>query len=76
MLATDIRNPPLPPENIRSWILARVISVIALADSLAEQNEPSPGPLSKELVEQLLIHEWNGALRDRWPLLMDLSGYE
>jgi hypothetical protein len=72
-LAWNLTDPPLPPPNIRSWMLARVISVSGLAQQLAAQHDTSPGPLSRQFIENLLIREWHGAMRDRWRLIADDS---
>jgi hypothetical protein len=72
-LALNLTDPPLPPPNIRSWMLARVISVSSIAQQLATQHDTSPGPLSRQLIEHLLIKEWHGAMRDRWRLIADDS---
>ena len=67
--AEDLRFPLRPPAHIQPWMLARAISVAALATQLAAQNETSPGPLTPKIVEHLLIHEWHGAMKARWSLL-------
>jgi len=72
-LAADLRDPPLPPESIRPWIMVRAICVSGLAQQLSKQNDKSPGELSRKLIEQLLIHEWHGAFRSRWHQVADDS---
>jgi len=72
-LACNLMEPPLPPPDIRGWILARAIGVSALAGQLAKQKEVSPGPLTRTLAERLMIDEWHGALRALWPKLVDDS---
>jgi hypothetical protein len=45
----------------------------ALAGQLAEQRASSAGCLSRELILQLLVEEWHGALKQRWGQLRDDS---
>jgi hypothetical protein len=72
-LSLALFDAPLPPLNIRSWMLVRVLCLAAMSASLAKQQEPSPGPLTRTLVERLLIHEWHGGLRHLWPKAADDS---
>jgi hypothetical protein len=69
-LAHELIEAPLPPPELRSWMLARAIYASSTALCLEEQREPSPGPLTWSIVEQFLIEEWHGAGRVRWALLM------
>ncbi len=62
-----------PPEIVRPWLLVRVLSVQALARALAAKGDKDVPPLVERTLRQLLISEWHGSLRDRWPLLMQLD---
>lgn len=57
---------PLPPRSLLGWMLVRLTCVTALARSLAKNGSPSPGPLDRSLIEQLLIEEWHGAQKALW----------
>jgi hypothetical protein len=57
---------PLPPLHLREWLMVRALLVSSLAQALADKSSPSPGPLDAALIEQLMIHEWHGALLARW----------
>jgi len=70
-LPAVLGDAPLPPQHIRSWMLVRAIAVASLAKALAAKGNESPGPLTAQLIEQLLIHEWHGALREKWGMLAD-----
>lgn len=65
-LASNMTAAEIPPHGICPWMLARAISVAALARELADNGESSPGPLAAPLIRRLLIDEWHGALRERW----------
>jgi hypothetical protein len=45
----------------------------ASAKSLAQTGDIDPPALTPKTVEQLLIGEWHGCLRDRWPLMMKIE---
>jgi hypothetical protein len=50
-------------------MLVRVLSVHALAKAMTNKGEKSPGRLNAQLIEQLMIWEWHGALRHKWHML-------
>lgn len=62
----DLAEAPLPPPHLRDWLMVRALMVGSLAKALADKGEPSPGELGPALIEQLMIHEWHGALLARW----------
>jgi hypothetical protein len=66
LLMSHLHHPPDAPRHIRPWIVARCIAASSLARSLAGSGASSPGPLTPELIEQMLVAEWHGALRDLW----------
>jgi len=61
-----LADPPLPEPALRPWLLARTLAAASLAQALARDEDTLPGPLTRTLLEQLLIHEWHGSLRDLW----------
>jgi hypothetical protein len=62
---------PAPPE-VKPWILARLISMSAQARLHAETGDIPAPKLTPKIMQQFLIGEWHGALRDRWNLMMPL----
>lgn len=55
------------PEPVRPWIHARLLLAAALAASLARSGRTDAPPLESNTLEHLLIGEWHGALRAKWP---------
>ncbi|MBL9187903.1 MAG: hypothetical protein JNK23_10515 [Opitutaceae bacterium] len=67
LLARDPSAPLLPPDEVRPWLLARLLAAQALAGSLAAQGRPLPEMPPPQIVAQLLIEEWHGFGRKLWP---------
>ena len=72
-LAANLNAPLTPPPEVKPWMLARLLSMSASAATLAQSGDVEAPQLSPQTVRQFLIGEWNGCLRDRWPLIMKLE---
>jgi hypothetical protein len=74
LLAKDLRGmPETPPAIVRPWFVVRLICAEALARSLAEKGDKDVPPLCNKTLRRILISEWHGGLRDKWPLMLNLE---
>ena len=72
-LAADMTSPLNPPEIVKPWILARLISNAGNASNLAKSGDTDAPGLTPSTARWFLIDEWHGCLRDRWTGLMPLD---
>jgi hypothetical protein len=72
-LSKDPSEPLLAPPEVQPWILARLASMSAQAKINAKTGQIPAPQLTPQTMQQFLIGEWHGALKDRWPLLMRLD---
>ena len=72
-LAANLNSPLNPPDEVKPWILARLVSMSASAAALARTGDIQAPEFNPQSVRQFLIGEWHGCLRDRWPLSMKLD---
>lgn len=68
-LAKDLMTTEIPHPEVAPWLLLRVLSAQALANTLAVEGDKDCPPLDANIMKQLLISEWHGALKGRWHLL-------
>jgi hypothetical protein len=73
VLSKDPSQPLAAPPEVQPWVLARLASMAVQARINAETGGIPAPKLSPETMQQLLISEWHGALRDRWNLMMSLD---
>ena len=71
-LSKDPSEPLAAPPEVQPWILARLVSMSAEARRLADTGDTRAPELTPKIMQELLISEWHGALRDRWCLMMSL----
>jgi hypothetical protein len=68
-LAANLREPTKvnPPDHVKPWILARLVSFSTTARVLAKKPGTPVPELTPSIVEQFLIGEWHGHGKHLWP---------
>jgi hypothetical protein len=72
-LSKDPSEPLAAPPEVQPWVLARLVSMSAQARLNADVGGIPAPTMNPATMQQLLISEWHGALRDRWPLMMKIG---
>lgn len=71
-LAKDMVGPLEPPQEVKPWILARLVT--ASVEARAETAAGSPVPaVTPAFLKDVLIASWHQQLRERWNLMVTVD---
>ena len=71
-MAGNLLEPIEPPDDVKPWILARLVTASVQARLEASERNPCP-EVSPELVRNMLIGSWHQLLRDKWNMMVTVD---
>ncbi|MDB6133617.1 MAG: hypothetical protein JWM59_1860 [Verrucomicrobiales bacterium] len=68
IMARNMTASIYPPEEVRPWILARLVSCSFKAKQEAEGSNSWPDVTKKTILKAMLVDQWNNELKQKWIL--------
>jgi len=70
-LARNLLKEHSPPQELRPWILTRIVVAQSATETCAVEDKIPCPPLKPALFEKLLVADWHRIYRDQWRQALD-----